>query len=87
MSGNGPADETALREAFKAGWKERDRNPGLKRVMRRSLDNAIRSAIGGGRFNDHDYVPDHRTYHGSIWLNSAFRKSLATSTAKDGGSK
>lgn len=63
-----------LREAFKAGWKERDRNPGLKRVQRRSLDNAIRSAIGGGRFNDYDYAPDHRAYHNSIWLNSAYRK-------------
>ena len=69
--------EKDLREAFKAGWKERDRSPGLRRQVRRSLDNAIRSAIGGGRFNDVEYVPDHKKYHHGIWTRSAFKKGLS----------
>jgi hypothetical protein len=63
--------------AFKAGWDERNRNPGLKKRERNSLDNLIRSACGGRRFNDFDYVPDERTYHRSIWLRSQYRMSLA----------
>jgi hypothetical protein len=69
--------EALLREAFKAGWKERDRTPGLKRQEKRSFDNAFRSMIGGGRFNDYEYVRDHRTYRHGIWLASAFRRDLA----------
>ncbi len=77
MSG-GTYTEADLREAFKAGWKERDRFPGLKRETRNSLSNALRSAMGGGKYNDVRYVPANRTYHPSIWLGSAFRKALAT---------
>lgn len=63
-----------LRAAFKAGWQERNRSPGLKRRVKSSLNNAVLSAMGGGRFADVEYVPDSRTYHNSIWLNSSFRK-------------
>lgn len=68
--------EEDLRDAFRAGWKERNRNPGLKRQTRRTLNNAVLGAIGGGRFADIEYVPDDRTYHASIWANSSYRKSL-----------
>jgi shikimate kinase len=68
--------EVDLRDAFRAGWKERNRNPGLKRQTRRTLNNAVLGAIGGGRFADQEYVPDDRTYHASIWANSAYRKAL-----------
>ena len=68
--------EEIARAAFKAGWKARDERPGLKQVMRKSFDNALRSMIGGGRYNDYDYVPDHRPYHNSIWLRSAFRRAM-----------
>ena len=70
-----------LREAFKAGWKERDKTPGLKRQTKRTLDNAMLSALGGGHYADVEYVKDHRQYHNSIWLNSAFKKQ-ATLTSK-----
>jgi hypothetical protein len=67
--------EADLREAFKAGWKERNRIPGLKRVRRNSLNNAILGAIGGGRYSETALVPDDRTYSHAIWLHSAFRKA------------
>jgi hypothetical protein len=69
--------ELLVREAFKAGWKERNRCPGLRKQQRRSLDNALRSMIGGGRYNDVEYVPDQRAYAHSIWLNSTFRREFA----------
>lgn len=73
-------DETDLRAAFQAGWKERNKSPGLKRQARRNLDNAIMSAIGGGRHLAQDYVPDTRTYHASIWSTSDYRKKLKRQT-------
>lgn len=69
--------EDDLREAFKAGWKKRDENPGLKRVAKRNMNNAILGAIGGARYADFALVPAKKTYHNSIWLNSQFKKSLA----------
>lgn len=78
MTNTGPYTEADLREAFKAGWKERDKRPGLKKQIRGSIHNAIGGAIGMPRqMMDADYVPDHRTYHNSIWLNSSFRKGLS----------
>lgn len=68
--------EVDLREAFKAGWKERNRDPGLRKQTKRSLDNALRSAIGGGRFNDVEYVKDTKTYNHSIWTRSTFFKDI-----------
>ncbi len=68
--------EEQLRLAFKAGWAERNRDPGLRRRPKRSFNNAIMGAIGGGRYAEQEYVPDTKTYHHSIWLNSAFRKAL-----------
>ena len=64
--------EDDLREAFKAGWKERNRSPGLKRVRRQTM----MSLIGGGRYEECDYVPDDRKYQHGYWQNSAFRKGL-----------
>jgi len=78
LSGNDPSRiEKMLAQAFKAGWNERNRNPGLKRQTRLSLDNAILSAIGGSRYAKQEYVPDTRTYHHSIWLRSEARDQLA----------
>lgn len=76
--------EDDLREAFKAGWKERDRFPGLKRQTKRSLNNYLRSAMGGGRFNDVEYVPAHRAYRHGYWLGSDFRKALANTPTPAG---
>ena len=68
--------EEIAREAFKAGWKERNRSPGLKKVVKRSLNNAIISAVGGSRHMDTILVPDDRKYHNSIWIHSDLRKQL-----------
>lgn len=68
--------EEDLREAFKAGWKERNQNPGLRAQQKRSLNNALRSAMGGGRFNDLEYVKDTKVYNHGIWTRSAFFKSI-----------
>ena len=75
---SGPAayTEADLREAFKAGWKERNRVPGLKRVRRNSMNNAILGAIGGDRYAEHILIKDDRAYSHSFWLRSAFRKAL-----------
>jgi len=75
---DGPAlayTEADLREAFKAGWQERNRTPGLKKVRKASLNNIILSAIGGGRYGDYVLVPADRKYSHSVWLRSAFRKA------------
>ena len=64
--------EADLREAFKAGWKERNSSPGLKRVSRGNLA----SALGGPRYADVSYVKDDRAYHNGIWLRSAFKRGL-----------
>jgi len=72
MSGYTEAD---LREAFKAGWKERNRIPGLKKATRKSLNNAILGAIGGSRYAEQILIADDRTYRHSLWLRSAFRKA------------
>lgn len=70
--------EGDLREAFKAGWKERDSSPGLKRVRAKTTRNALGGAIGmPHRYSDFKYVPDHKRYHNSIWLRSAFKKKLS----------
>lgn len=67
--------ETDLREAFKAGWKERNRQPGLKKVPRKDGPNSMLRALGGGRYAESDYVPDHKSYKHAIWTNSAFRRA------------
>jgi hypothetical protein len=77
-AGLGPVyGEDDLRDAFRSGWHERNRNPGLKRQARSNVHNTIMNAIGGGRHLEQEYVPDKRTYHNSIWANSGFRKDLA----------
>src|SRR3546814_10199440 len=62
--------EEDLRDAFRSGWHERNRNPGLKRQARKNVHNAIMNSIGGGRHLEQEYVPDPRTYHNSIWTRS-----------------
>src|SRR3546814_11453003 len=68
--------EEDLRDAFRSGWHERNRNPGLKRQARKNVHNAIMNSIGGGRHLEKEYVLDQRTYHNSLWTNSGFRKDL-----------
>lgn len=68
--------EADLREAFKAGWKTRDASPGLKRVRKRNIGNAILGAIGGGKHSEYALIPDHRKYQHGIWLRSEFFRSL-----------
>ena len=69
--------EADLREAFKAGWKARNASPGLKRVLKRNLGNAILAQIGGLKHGEHALVRDNRDYHHGIWLRSAFKKALS----------
>lgn len=68
--------ERIAREAFKEGWHMRNKNPGLKRRIRRTLNNAIMSSIGGGRYMDADYVPDVQKYSHSFWMRSAARAAI-----------
>lgn len=68
--------EDDLRAAFHAGWKARNRNPGLKRVRKKSLNNAILGMIGGDKHSEYALIPDDRKYHNSIWLKSEYRKTL-----------
>ncbi len=69
-------DENDLRDAFRSGWHQRNRNPGLKRQAKKNVHNAIMSSIGGARDLEQEYVPDTRTYHNSIWATSDFRKRM-----------
>lgn len=68
--------EEDLRNAFRAGWQEREKTPGLKRVPKRDGRNNMMRAIGGGKYAEHVYVPAHRKYHNSIWLRSSFRAAV-----------
>src|SRR3546814_17743913 len=74
-------DENDLRDAFRSGWHQRNRNPGLKRQAKKNVHNAIMSSIGGARHLEQEYVPDKRTYHNSIWAKRDFRKPLKNAEA------
>src|SRR3546814_7938204 len=68
--------EEDLRDAFRSGWHERNRNPGLKRQARKNVHNAIMNSIGGGRHLEQEYVPDRSEEHTSE-LQSLMRISYA----------
>lgn len=72
--------EDDLRDAFREGWKTRDRTPGLKKVRRNNVHNHIMAGIGAGNKNmQYALIPDHRKYHNGIWLRSQFRKQRIAS--------
>lgn len=68
--------EADLRNAFREGWQTRNRSPGLKKVRRKNLGNAILASVGGSRHMEYVLVRDDRKYHVSMWLNSPYRKML-----------
>jgi len=69
--------EADLSAAFREGWKARDRNPGLKRIVKRDM----MWALSGSRHAEHRYEKDHRRYHHSKWLTSDIRRELLSAVA------